>query len=106
MTMYTLARHKISKELIAVAGAGSAEEIEYILGLIEDAGFKSTDVEIMDNYPLSLELIFSREKISSGFAFDESLEGALKNDDGWYGLPSMTSEDAHKAMANESKDVF
>ena len=78
MNMYTLARHKGSKELIAVAGALSPEEIEYILGLIEDAGFKSTDVEIMENHPLALELIFSRGKISSGFSFDESLELVLK----------------------------
>ena len=105
MNMYTLARHKGSKELIAVAGALSPEEIEYILGLIEDAGFKSTDVEIMENHPLALELIFSRGKINSGFSFDESLESAL-NDTGWYELPSMTSEDAHRAMAEESKDVF
>jgi len=106
MNMYTLARHKGSKELIAVAGALSPEEIEYILGLIEDAGFKSTDVEIMDNHPLALELIFSRGKISSGFSFDESLELVLKNDSGWYELPPMTSEDAHKAMAEELKDIF
>ena len=105
MNMYTLARHKGSKELIAVAGAGSPEEIEYILGLIEDAGFKSTDVEIMDNYPLELEIIFSRGKINSCFSFDESLESAL-NDTGWYELPSMTSEDAQKAMAEELKDIF
>ena len=106
MNMYTLARHKGSKELIAVAGAGSAEEIEYILSLTEEAGFNSSDIEIMENHPLALELIFSRGKISSGFSFDESLELVLKNDTGWYELPSMTSEDAQKAMAEELKDIF
>ena len=81
------------------------KKLNIFLGLIEDAGFKSTDVEIMDNYPLALELIFSRGKINSGFSFDESLESAL-NDTGWYELPSMTSEDAQKAMAEELKDIF